>query len=361
MPLPDFFTRFIEEASQLFFVYNLDSHQVTYVNQAYHTVLGGNPAQVNAELPDLLARLHPEDIAYLRQQVQHWSQGELPEAVEFRLLRPDGSEQWLCLTPHLEQQANDPHQLGGFLTDTTASKESIANANKFNNKKNATLEILSHDLAGPFTLLEQMGDYFLEQVQPLQNARLNEMLGVMKATCADGVNLIRDFVDDEFMQSVNVELKRERVDLVEKLAFMMEEYQRSERHIAKHFVFAPAQVPIYVQLDENKFMQVMNNLLSNAIKFTHDDGVIQVGIEPLPGQVLVTVRDNGIGIADQLHPILFERFTKARRPGLRGEKTTGLGMSIIKTIVELHDGRIWFDSAENQGATFFIELPTLEG
>lgn len=233
----------------------------------------------------------------------------------------------------------------------------MANADKFNAKKNATLEILSHDLAGPFTLLQQMTDYFLDRVQSLADVELNEMIGVMQATCADSVNLIRDFVDDEFMQSVNIALKRERVDLVQKLAQIMQEYQRSAHHIAKHFFFEPVQQPIYVELDQNKFMQVMNNLLSNAIKFTHEGGHITVQVEVQPGKVLLTVSDDGIGIADTLHSIVFERFTKARRPGLRGEKTTGLGMSIIKTIVELQQGRIWFTSAENQGTTFFIELP----
>ena len=80
-------------------------------------------------------------------------------------------------------------------------------------------------------------------------------------------------------------------------------------------------------------------------------------VAPGPGSVRVQVQDTGIGIPAVLQPHFFDRFTKARWPGLRGEKTTGLGMSIIKTIVELQQGRIWFASAENQGTTFFIELP----
>jgi two-component system sensor histidine kinase VicK len=60
-----------------------------------------------------------------------------------------------------------------------------------------------------------------------------------------------------------------------------------------------------------------------------------------------------------MQEVLFDKFTKARRPGLRGERTTGLGMSVIKTIVELHQGRIWLESAEGQGTTFYVELPAL--
>jgi two-component system sensor histidine kinase VicK len=69
------------------------------------------------------------------------------------------------------------------------------------------------------------------------------------------------------------------------------------------------------------------------------------------------VADTGIGVPAELQPVLFDKFSKARRPGLRGEESTGLGMSIIKTLVTWHGGKIWFSSEENKGTTFYIELP----
>jgi two-component system sensor histidine kinase VicK len=116
---------------------------------------------------------------------------------------------------------------------------------------------------------------------------------------------------------------------------------------------------IYVEIDEVKFIQVITNLISNAIKFTQDDGRITVRVEDKEdsGTLLITVEDNGIGIPKKYHASLFDKFTKARRPGLRHEPSVGLGMSIIKTIVEWHKGRIWFESEENKGTTFYIEIP----
>jgi two-component system sensor histidine kinase VicK len=75
------------------------------------------------------------------------------------------------------------------------------------------------------------------------------------------------------------------------------------------------------------------------------------------GTVLIWVADNGIGIPKKYHASLFDKFTKARRPGLREEPTVGLGMSIIKTIVEWHKGKIWFESEEDKGTTFYVEIP----
>lgn len=114
---------------------------------------------------------------------------------------------------------------------------------------------------------------------------------------------------------------------------------------------------IYAEVDSMKFIQVINNLISNAIKFTYDNGLIHIHVEDKSGSVLISVRDNGIGIPPKYQPVLFDKFTKARRPGIRGGESVGLGMSIIKTIVDLHNGNIWFESEENKGTTFFIEIP----
>jgi two-component system sensor histidine kinase VicK len=112
-----------------------------------------------------------------------------------------------------------------------------------------------------------------------------------------------------------------------------------------------------VEADEVKFMQVINNLISNAIKFTHDGGIITIRIEEKKNLILISIQDNGIGIPEHLQDGLFEKFTKARRPGIKGEPSVGLGMSISKTIVEWHKGRMWFESKEHKGTTFYIELP----
>ncbi|MBC7922399.1 MAG: ATP-binding protein, partial [Ferruginibacter sp.] len=89
-------------------------------------------------------------------------------------------------------------------------------------------------------------------------------------------------------------------------------------------------------------------------------GQIHVHLEKEAETILITVKDNGVGIAEKYHATLFEKFTKARRPGLKGEESVGLGMSIVKRLVDLHQGKIWFESVVNQGTTFFIQIPRKE-
>ena len=93
------------------------------------------------------------------------------------------------------------------------------------------------------------------------------------------------------------------------------------------------------------------------MKFTPDEGHVSVDIEPGPGSLRIYVRDNGVGIPLALQPLLFEPFTKARRTGLRGEPTIGLGLVLCKTIVEWHRGTLEMVSVEGEGSTFTIEIP----
>jgi two-component system sensor histidine kinase VicK len=254
----------------------------------------------------------------------------------------------------------DAPLLSGHVRDVSVIRNIIENANRYQAKKNSMLEILSHDLASPLVLAQQMSDYFAEKVKVLDDKRLNAMIEEMRLACQEGVDLIRDFVDQEFLESSNVDLKLTRLDLVERLGLLLDNYQQREHAVGHHFHFETSHPSIYADIDENKFLQVINNLLGNALKFTPDGGHLRVHVEQFPSHVLVTVADNGIGIPAALQPVLFERFTRAGRLGLRGEKTTGLGMSIIKTIVELHQGDIWLESAEDQGTTFYIKLPRPE-
>ncbi len=148
-----------------------------------------------------------------------------------------------------------------------------------------------------------------------------------------------------------------RLNIVKKISEYLEECRKSEASADRVFNLTSSAKSIYIDLDEAKFMQIMNNLVTNALKFTHPGGVIEVDILEKANGVLFSFGDNGIGIPEEFHSELFDKFTRARRKGLNGEPTLGLGLSIVKTIVEWHNGRVWVESQENTGTKFFFELP----
>ncbi|TVT43742.1 PAS domain S-box protein [Hymenobacter setariae] len=348
----------LEHRNEIYFAYDLGERRVVYVSAAYEQIIGDPSEHINDDLPYLLTRIHPDDWQFLQQRVAQAAPEELVQDVEVRLSQSVKDTQWMQVSVCRRQLPTGAHYLVGSARDITREKEVLINGEKFNSKKNATLEILSHDLAAPLVLLQQLTEHLAWELNT-PTSKVQEVLHLMQRTCTQGVSLIRDFVDNEFLESSNVEMRFDRADLVSWLQTLMEEYERSEQHTHLHFHFAATEQPIYVSFDINKLQQVVNNLISNAIKFTPDGGQIAVSLERRGDQALLLVADNGIGIPADLQGVLFDKFTKARRPGLRGERSTGLGMSVIKTIVNLHQGRIWFESTEGQGTTFYLELPAL--
>jgi signal transduction histidine kinase len=110
--------------------------------------------------------------------------------------------------------------------------------------------------------------------------------------------------------------------------------------------------------DRVRVGQMLYNLLSNAIKFSHDGGTVEVQLSAAAhGELLICVRDHGIGIAPEHHAAVFERFRQVDGGTTRNYGGTGLGLAIAKDLVTLHGGRIWVESERGAGAAFFVQLP----
>ncbi|WP_048920885.1 PAS domain-containing sensor histidine kinase [Rufibacter radiotolerans] len=355
-----FYASLVEQAAEAFgqayFVYQDGQNALQYVNGAFAKMFGVDTEKVLYDATGLVDRVHADDRDFLTEQYHQLQNSLRQSGIEFRIQVPGQPLKWICLNcAIIEMEAT--RYITGYAEDITKRKEYQSNILKFNSKKNSTLEILSHDLAAPFNNIEGMIK-LLEAELKSANPMTLELVGYIKENATKGSDLIRDFVDNEFLESSQVVLHKERVDITQKLGIMMDNYQHvGDTLLEKNFTANLPAEPVFVYLDVMKFMQVLNNLVSNAMKFTREKGTITVSLEPKSDTVLITVADNGIGIPNHLKPYLFDKFTKARREGLRGEKSVGLGMSIIKNIVNLHEGKIWFESEEGKGSSFYVEIP----
>ena len=100
--------------------------------------------------------------------------------------------------------------------------------------------------------------------------------------------------------------------------------------------------------------------MGNAIKYTPDGGAVEVRLEEQGDRLRLSVKDNGYGIAPERHARIFERFYRAKEPGTDHIGGTGLGLSLVKTVIERHGGQVWFESASGAGSTFGFWLPLLD-
>ena len=112
-----------------------------------------------------------------------------------------------------------------------------------------------------------------------------------------------------------------------------------------------------IEADYQKIQQILYNLLSNAIKFTQDEGQIEIGYKKQDEKVLLWVKDNGVGIDKKYEGKIFGKFVQLNNVYSKKESSTGLGLTITKELVELHNGKIWFESVVGEGTTFFVEIP----
>ena len=173
------------------------------------------------------------------------------------------------------------------------------------------------------------------------------------------MNIITGLLDISELDRPDYELKTEVIELVGFLSGIIQSNNilANDKELRIDFV---TNVPnVLIELNEGKFLRVINNLLVNAIKFSHrkEKITVSLNLQFERSSVIIKVRDHGIGVPDAMKSIIFAKFTKASRRGTEGEKSLGLGMSIVKRIVELHNGLIWLESNENEGTTVFIELP----
>lgn len=351
----------VNASTQVQFVYDIAADRVIFVNQAYEQVLFGTDAGVNAELPALLARIHPDDRGYLAEHWARWVQGEQLSEIDVRLQRVDQSAQWFAAIPYYHPAAETGPLLVCTLHDISAAKHHQANSDLFNSRKNVTLEVLSHDASGAFIMIEQLAQYLRDELPEGVPPQVGQMLHMLESTSRESVKMIRDLINLEFAAAVTTNLKVDRVDLGDILRGPLEQLRIGHELLGHHFAYTLPAAAVYVNLDVSKFTQVVINLVSNAMKFTRHEGHVRVAVVGLADRARVEVSDDGIGIPAAMLPHLFERFTRARRPGLRGEETIGLGLSLCKTIVEWHDGTLSVASTEGEGSVFTVEIPLAEG
>jgi two-component system sensor histidine kinase VicK len=342
-----------DRSMDLFFIYDLTEHRFIYMNPACKEFFFVKSIDVKASV--LSNMIYIEDKYYVLSTLNACKEGVFTEALEFRVYRKKKLH-WLRIYPFLAAEEGQ-NLLMGHAEDITSYIEKIERVKDQNTKLSSVLYILAHDLAGPIGTIGSIARAVADDIK-MFNTPSVELYIKLISKLAKGCNqLIHDFVDQEFINSPGVKLIKRKVDILNAITVAAEDYFAMNTDVQIRFTCRSNKTSVFVEVDAPKFMLVITNLLSNALKFTTEDGQIDIYIKENPENILITMSDTGIGIPQKYHTTLFDKFTEARRNGLKGEQSTGLGMSIVKTIIEWHSGEIWFDSIEGKGTTFFILLP----
>jgi two-component system, OmpR family, sensor histidine kinase VicK len=218
--------------------------------------------------------------------------------------------------------------------------------------KNEILGVVAHDLRNPLSAIKTLAA--IMKMEEKMSDEDHENLNMIQTSCDKAASIINDLLETAHDEQHH-DFDTERVELNQFLLKIVDEWVKSKQGQA-NILYYGTQQPVSAYINIEKMTRVMDNLISNAIKFSGLSNHIEILLRSEGDEVLIDVKDFGMGIPEELLPFIFERFSRASRRGVRGEESVGLGLSIVRQIVTKHGGDIKVNSIEKQGTTFTINL-----
>ncbi len=225
--------------------------------------------------------------------------------------------------------------------------------------KNTLLSVISHELKTPVSIIKGYASTLARQDAAWDPDTLAEGLSVIEEE-ADKLNtLISNLLDASRLQAGGLKLQFSYLDIPSMAQRAIEKLRgQSPRH--NFSVDFPSDFPP-VMGDYERIREVLSNLIGNAIKYSPEGGLIQVGGRREDDQVVVFVSDEGIGIPTTEHERIFERFNRVDNSLTRQTAGAGLGLFLVRSVIQAHGGRVWVESSPGRGSTFLFSLPLDEG
>lgn len=273
------------------------------------------------------------------------------------------------ITKGFELGAND------YVTKPFQSQELLARVNthlklkftmeelvEMNNIRNKFFSIIAHDLKNPFSGILGLAEMLAQDADKLDLSEIKNTREVMLKSAKILYELLENLLEWSRSQLGTIEFKQHPLDVKEYIekAISIYRLKADQKNITLRS-FVTVQDMVYA--DNYMLNTILRNLIGNAIKFTNEEGIILVGATSCdnPSFIKFYVRDNGIGIPKENQDKIFRLDTKYVRMGTKNEIGTGLGLILVRELVERHGGMVWFESEEGKGTTFYFTLPKYQG
>jgi signal transduction histidine kinase len=249
-----------------------------------------------------------------------------------------------------------------FVRDISDRKRTEAALRDADRRKDRFLATLAHELRNPLAAVRS-ATYALghEARSGDRSKRELSALAIVDRQLNHLNRLVDDLLDVSRITTGNIELRRARVELVEVLQHAVETVQPTIDNKGHAFRIEMSEPPILLDGDAIRLAQVFANLLSNAAKYTDPGGEISLSGERRADKAIITVRDDGIGITPEMLPLVFDLFAQADHRGARTQGGLGVGLGLVKNLVQLHGGTVEARSdGFGRGSTFTVCLPLAE-
>lgn len=244
--------------------------------------------------------------------------------------------------------------------DRTAELQKLNNhLTELNKEKNRYIGMVAHDLRNPIGTAEAFSELILDNYETLEKADELEYLGLINQSCSFSLNLIHEFLDVAKIEAGIFDLNLSKSDYVAFLKKNLTQNELFAKRKSQEICLYTNLSELIFNFDKNKIEQVMNNLLSNAIKYSLPGSKTIVNVSVENNTVITQIIDMGQGIPQNELSKLFNAFQTTSTKPTDNEKSTGLGLSIVKKIIESHHGSLIVESEVGKGSVFTFKLPII--
>jgi len=332
--------------------------------------LGGSETQGPIRDPSF-TRIHPDDHQRVMKAIDEAVASHTEYSVEYRIIRHDGEVRWLQDRGRIVlDKGGSPRYATGAVMDVTARRlledhertlsrervQLIRDLEQASRVKDEFLAMLSHELRTPLNAV--LGWTRMLRRGTIPPERTDSILDTIERNAAAQMQIIEELLDLSSMAAGNLRLNIAPVDLRDLIGGAVETVRPAAD--AKS-------IELHLSIDNNisdlagdtaRLRQVLWNLLANAVKFTPAGGRIEVSAKDGPTDLEITVRDSGPGIDSDFLPHIFEPFRRGESLTTRTVGGLGLGLAIVRHLVEAHGGTVTADNAEGGGSILLVRLPT---
>jgi signal transduction histidine kinase len=230
-------------------------------------------------------------------------------------------------------------------------------AERANILKTELLNIVAHDLKSPLITVKMMSKIILDQVD--KDSALANYAADIFSTAQRMHNLVNEILESATIENGLLSLNKKPVDISQLAELVVMDNRISAQQKEQKIIFTPSEA-ILVSADDERLREVMDNLINNAIKYSDLRKGIWVTVSKLDDIARFEVRDEGPGLTEEDNRKVFGKFQKLSAQPTAGEPSAGLGLSIVKQLIEMHGGKVWVKSEFGKGSTFVIELPIIK-
>jgi PAS domain S-box-containing protein len=313
-----------------------------------------------SNIAELWALVHPDNVGELQGAVDPAVREGGEYRVTTRILRADdGRPIWIDIRGRIglgpDGRSNVVHAIAIDITERKQAEEALQLADR---RKDEFLAMLAHELRNPLAPISSAADML--RIAYSNEPRVKQISEIVARQVAHMRHLVDDLLDVSRVTRGLVAISCQPIDLRRVVSEAVEQSRpvvETRRHQLE--VALPGEA-LMVNGDHTRLVQVAANLLNNAAKYTHEGGRIEVALAHSDGQARLTVRDNGTGIGPDLLPVVFDLFTQGSRTLDRAQGGLGLGLALVRKLVELHGGQVSASSpGQGQGSTFTVTLPLI--